>query len=688
MNNNVYEFRYLDKRVEENRKNILWQYIIENKTDLLDVYGFSFLGGLTSTKSKIIKSICKSKIDQQIILNNYQLELLSILLNGKNLFLSAPTSFGKTFVVLEYIKRSENSLKNIVFVVPTIALMNELVFKINKVFSESFNICVNEQETLSDKNIFVFVPERSGKDFLKRIKEQNIEIDLLVFDEIYKLNRPNNPALITNDDRIIVMNRAYLKMVSVAKQIILLGPFIKDVKFERTKLDIVKYYTNFLPVYNKTDFSSQEQWINILKSNNKCLVYFHSPSSIYNAVKELISLEKEDESFCYKYQKEIAYLEKRYSKDWFVIDSLKRGYGIHHGKIEMYLRRFFEDQYRKNELRGLFCTSTLMEGINTPTQSLIIMEKTKDAFELNNLIGRVGRLTSDKPSIGHIYICDDNAKALFNNSDTNDWITLKILAESSNAINNEESLFLEKEIGDQKKKKEFEKKLNEIIQVTGKTKSEIAEGNVKFVSLYKYVSNGYSTKFKNARNLYECVSFAYELLGKKLDFLFKPSNYINLSLNREHTFSAIIYMQKLLCGESIKSCVDDFNSNFNKTTNKTNINQFIDSLNEITSYIKFKLVRMCDVFSLFNVDTNENKSLQKFVNLLGIFSQSDIVNKILEDLGIEESDFAQIRSVLNIDPKGKVSTSIVIREMKNNKDSILALTISPFTRRNVLSICE
>ena len=623
-----------------------------------------------------------------VVLNTNQLELLCILLSGRNLFLSAPTSFGKTFVVLEYIKRNEPSLRNIVFIVPTIALMNELVFKMNKLFSDSFNICVNEQESLADKNIFVFVPERSGKDFLKKIKDNNVEIDLLVFDEIYKLNHPCDSRFITNDDRIIVMNRAYLRMVEVAKQIILLGPFIKDVSFERTKIEIVKYYTNFLPVFNKVVFSERSSWLNILKSKSQCLVYFHSPSSIYSAVKELTQFECEDQLCCIKYRKEIAYLESHFSKDWFVIDALKRGYGIHHGKIDMFLRRFFEDQYRKNELKGLFCTSTLMEGINTPTQCLIVMEKTKDSFELNNLIGRVGRLTSEKPKIGQIYICDDAAKSLFNSTDTNDWISLKILAESPTAINNEEALFLNKELNDRNKKKKYEKKLELITKASGKSKEEIADGSVKFVVLYRFVSENYSFKFQNANNLFECVSYGYGLMGKKLEYLFKPSSYTNLTLDREYTFSPVIYMQKLLCGGTIKNCVDDFNEHFNKTSNKTNINLFIDALNEITSYIKFKLTRICDVFSLFGIDAKQNKSLEQFANLLGVFSQSDIVNKILEDLGIEETDFSTIRSVLNIDSNGKVSTSIVIKEMKNKKQSILAMNISPFTRRNVIAICE
>ena len=45
----------------------------------------------------------------------------------------------------------------------------------------------------------------------------------------------------------------------VSNKIALLGPYINSVSFQRTKLDIVKYYTNFLPVYNNV-IILKESW--------------------------------------------------------------------------------------------------------------------------------------------------------------------------------------------------------------------------------------------------------------------------------------------------------------------------------------------------------------------------------------------------------------------------------------------
>ncbi len=62
--------------------------------------------------SKINNAVKQSLLDEEIILTNEQVECLNIL-NDNNLFLSAPTSFGKTFIALEYIARNKHLLDNI-----------------------------------------------------------------------------------------------------------------------------------------------------------------------------------------------------------------------------------------------------------------------------------------------------------------------------------------------------------------------------------------------------------------------------------------------------------------------------------------------------------------------------------------------------------------------------------------------
>lgn len=86
----------------------------------LDVYDKS-----DSFFTRLNKGVKQSYLDKNIILTDEQMDCLDLLYNA-DLFISAPTSFGKTFVALEYISRNIKKLNNIIIIVPTLALMNEL----------------------------------------------------------------------------------------------------------------------------------------------------------------------------------------------------------------------------------------------------------------------------------------------------------------------------------------------------------------------------------------------------------------------------------------------------------------------------------------------------------------------------------------------------------------------------------
>ena len=137
-------------------------------------------------------------------------------------------------------------------------------------------------------------------------------VDLLVFDEIYKLQRTNQRENSRNDDkRIISLNRGYFELVNRSKQVLLLGPFIKDIAFERTQLmeNITKYITDYSPVYTKIIFMEEKDEFvyDEIDNDNAKLIYFNDPHSIYEfCVKMLVNVELEDESnsltnWCDKY---------------------------------------------------------------------------------------------------------------------------------------------------------------------------------------------------------------------------------------------------------------------------------------------------------------------------------------------------------------------------------------------------
>lgn len=671
------EYRYMDNTIKKNREIALKRFLIDKETDDLQFYDLNMYHKKNTFSSIILSQTNKSVINNDIILNQYQMEILNIL-NENNLFLSAPTSFGKTFLMLEFIKRNTKKLNNIIFIIPTLALMNELLKKIYNLFGDVYNICINSSEEIKDKNIFVFVPERSDREFLKKTKE--MKIDFLVFDEIYKLQASNLKEIKT-DDRIIYMNKVYLDLVNRAEKIALLGPYIKNVTFGKTKLDIVKYYTNFMPVYNKMIvLTKEEDWINFIKLEHQ-LIYFSSPGSIYKNIENILKKIPENQKYIDKYNKEIKYLEKSVSADWYVVSLLKRGIGIHHGKTPMYLRKFYENEYNKNNIKVLLCTNTLMEGINTPTNSLIVVDDPKSAFKLNNLIGRVGRLNLKNPTIGEIII--SNESILSNINDSSGWFDLNILAEDNKINDEDEIIYLNKKYEDVSKQKALEEKID-ILQKNGITLEDIIVRNLQFNKAYQYITNKVYEDLHNGNQLIDFVKIGLNLFKPGPGYHFKTEKYNDLNYNGEY-LPYKYYLVDLLLDKTYKQIVDNFNNKYNLSRDKENINLFIDSLYELNNFIKFKFYKFVNYIELYKDEsTNNNKQLQQFIGILANYKSLDTAYKILDDLGINEEDSKKILELLNI--TNIVSTSLVIKLIRQNKEFLLHQDLTPFTKNNISNI--
>ncbi len=82
---------------------------------------------------------------------------------------------------------------------------------------------------------------------------------------------------------------------------------------------------------------------------------------------------------------------------YFLSDFVRKGVGYHVGYLPASLRMRLEDLYRKRKITAMFCTSTLMEGVNLPADELYVTSvkngrRKLDDVEFQNLLGRVGRI--------------------------------------------------------------------------------------------------------------------------------------------------------------------------------------------------------------------------------------------------------------------------------------------------------
>ena len=153
----------------------------------------------------------------KLYLHSKQMQILLWLLDGDNVILSAPTSFGKTLLVDAFLARAEPT--TVVMILPTIALIDECRRRLLSTFGERYDIITTVSEIYDNTvpTIFVLTPER----FLQR--RDVLIIDFLFVDEFYKLDPTRGDA------RFETLNLALYKALPHARQCFMAGPHIRDI---------------------------------------------------------------------------------------------------------------------------------------------------------------------------------------------------------------------------------------------------------------------------------------------------------------------------------------------------------------------------------------------------------------------------------------------------------------------------
>ena len=129
--------------------------------------------------------------------------------------------------------------------------------------------------------------------------------------------------------------------------------------------------------------------------NYKSLIYCNTIDDTIKCAKEMAdTLNDIDSPALRKASDEIAAF---IHKDYYLVSLVRKGVGFHFGKLPQKIRDIIEQLYEHGDLHYLFCTSTLLEGVNLPAQNIFILNNqigNRDfrSIDFWNLAGRAGRL--------------------------------------------------------------------------------------------------------------------------------------------------------------------------------------------------------------------------------------------------------------------------------------------------------
>jgi superfamily II DNA/RNA helicase len=400
------------------------------------------------------KSI-KNKItigQQELLLTDFQSDLIRALVEGTDFSFSAPTSAGKSFLLILYvislIQGSEQI--NIVYVVPTKALINQVKNDIRETFKRyniedvrvlsstiSFEFEDLYLQIKQQKHILILTQERLSNLLSKQ--ELDIQIDVLIVDEAQKINDGNRGIILERVIRQTIKRYPSLKVVFSS-------PLASNPEFfQKYKSTIQKFKTNYSQVHQNVIFLNSNKKNAFLSSlgfleapilkesqlqkqcpkTKKAKMAFwayhlgKSQSNILyaNGASDTEELASELCKYLSDVQHEqidlfIQFIKENIHVDYTLISCLKKGVVFHYSTMPRELKEKIEELFADETIpvNYLCCTSTLLEGMNLPARNVFIHKPTKGRgtkmgkFDFWNLAGRAGRLLKD--FYGNIYCID------------------------------------------------------------------------------------------------------------------------------------------------------------------------------------------------------------------------------------------------------------------------------------------
>ncbi len=330
-----------------------------------------------------------------------QIKALDALLAGRNLILSAPTSFGKSLLIDALL--STERYRRVAVVLPTIALLDEFRRRFRDRFAEKFRLVMHQSEASTDEpTIFLGTQERLI------YREDLGDLDLTVVDEFYKLDPGRR------DERSNTLNAAVYRLLKRSKQFFFLGPNIDKIsaapdsrwnfEFLRTRFSTVAVETLDL----RAAPDKRERLIEEIGEDRNwpALVFISSPGRANKLAIELsekMAVAEETSDFA-------IWLKENIGSNNFLSLAVKFGFGVHHGRIPRAIAAKMVRLFNEGKLPILLCTSTLIEGVNTAAKTVMIFDKdinrdSYDFFTYSNIKGRAGRL--GQHHVGQVMLFND-----------------------------------------------------------------------------------------------------------------------------------------------------------------------------------------------------------------------------------------------------------------------------------------
>ena len=352
----------------------------------------------TYKKHDIVETFEQKKFIDKILTSDYSEESFI-----------APTSFGKSSLILTHIQSTFDPTKKYAIIVPSKALLMQ-TYRNVKALNLPIRIITHDEmyEEQLQGFIGVFTQERA----FRLLNKYNISYDFMYIDEAHQLLENDSRSILLS--RLIKLNRKK----STGCKILYFSPLISDssklilrngqniaenrIRFNIKEPKIFEYsLENRKRIYNRfiDDFISLEtsakdifEYVDENKGQ-KNFIYLYTPRKIQQFAKAF--LERNTRIVESEAIDEIVLNLNRYvHRQFYLTDCIKKGVLYLHGKLPDSIKDYLLAKFSQiPELSVIIANKVILEGVNLPIDSLFIFDGNNlNQTSLINLIGRVNRL--------------------------------------------------------------------------------------------------------------------------------------------------------------------------------------------------------------------------------------------------------------------------------------------------------
>lgn len=350
-------------------------------------------------------------------------------LNNQYFSYSGPTSMGKSFIIRMFIKKQilDGVHKNFVLLIPTKALINEVSSKViddlKELLAEHDYRVITSAGALSLQQQHNFVLALTPERLLYLLLDNpNFKVDYMFIDEAHKISGKDSRSPFyykvidmisngTNSTNIVFSSpnipnpEIYLHLIPKAQPSSenRLASTYTPVSQMKYLVDLVtcsvhvfnNHNHNFIEIGKFRQTVSLTGLVSQIGKNSQNIVYCSSTSKAV--------------SFALEYSKTLPQMENpdllalardirnEIHGDYYLAEVLSTGVAYHIGYLPSDIRMRIEDLFKTGIIKTIFCTSTLVEGVNLPADNLFITSykngrSNMTSVDFRNLIGRVGRI--------------------------------------------------------------------------------------------------------------------------------------------------------------------------------------------------------------------------------------------------------------------------------------------------------